>query len=85
MLASIGSSTWIVLRALDGDLRDRLQRRMKEEEDGNFYPQYHGGDATGELAWSIRVDGRFTDAFRALMPAMPANPASRPALWAARR
>ena len=46
--------------------------------------QYHGGDATGELAWSIRVDGRFNDAFRALMPPMPANAASRPALWAAR-
>ncbi len=44
--------------------------------------QYHGADATGELAWSIRVDGRFTDRFRAMMPAAAANPASRPALWA---
>ena len=46
--------------------------------------QYHGGDASGELAWSIRVDGRFTDDFRALMPAAADNAASRPALWAAR-
>ena len=45
--------------------------------------QYHGGDATGKLAWSIRVDGRFTDAFRTLIPDAPGQAASRPALWAA--
>lgn len=44
--------------------------------------QYHGANATGELAWSIRVDGRFTDAFRKLMPDAYDNPASRAALWA---
>ena len=44
--------------------------------------QYHGADATGELAWSIRVDGRFTDEFRKMMPEGGENPASRPALWA---
>jgi fermentation-respiration switch protein FrsA (DUF1100 family) len=44
--------------------------------------QYHGADATGELAWSIRVDGLFTDEFRAMMPDAAENPASRPALWA---
>ncbi|MDQ3478325.1 MAG: hypothetical protein M3438_04105 [Pseudomonadota bacterium] len=44
--------------------------------------QYHGADATGELAWSIRIDGRFTDEFRALMPTAAENPASRAALWA---
>lgn len=44
--------------------------------------QYHGADATGELAWSIRVDGRFTDEFRAMMPSAAENPASRAALWA---
>jgi len=44
--------------------------------------QFHGADATGQLAWSIRVDGRFTDAFRALMPDAIANPASRASLWA---
>lgn len=27
--------------------------------------QFHGADSTGELSWSIRVDGRFTDSFRA--------------------
>ena len=47
--------------------------------------QYHGADATGELAWSIRVDGRFTDEFRNMMPTALDNPASRPALWAARQ
>ena len=46
--------------------------------------QYHGAEATGELAWSIRVDGRFTDGFRALMPAVADNPASRPARWSER-
>lgn len=47
--------------------------------------QYHGADATGELAWSIRVDGRFTPEFRKRMPDAPGNPASRPALWANRQ
>jgi len=46
--------------------------------------QYHGADETGELAWSIRVDGRFTDEFRKMMPEARDNPASRPALWANR-
>ncbi len=44
--------------------------------------QYHGADATGELSWSIRVDGRFTDEFRKMMPDSSDNPASRAALWA---
>jgi hypothetical protein len=30
--------------------------------------QYHGADATGKLSWSIRVDGRFTDALRKMIP-----------------
>ncbi|HYI42734.1 MAG TPA: hypothetical protein VD768_03835, partial [Sphingomicrobium sp.] len=47
--------------------------------------QYHGADATGELAWSIRVDGHFTEEFRALMPEAAENPASRAALWARQR
>jgi fermentation-respiration switch protein FrsA (DUF1100 family) len=47
--------------------------------------QYHGADTTGELAWSIRIDGRFTDAFRAMMPEALDNPASRAALWARSR
>lgn len=47
--------------------------------------QYHGADATGELAWSIRVDGVFTDEFRSLIP-FPEEGRSRAAsLWAASR
>jgi hypothetical protein len=45
--------------------------------------QYHGADGTGELSWSIRVDGRFTDAFRAQMPDASERPASAAALWQA--
>jgi hypothetical protein len=45
--------------------------------------QYHGAAATGELAWSIRIDGRFTDDFRKQIPEAPGKSASRPALWAA--
>lgn len=44
--------------------------------------QYHGGDATGRLAFSIRVDGVFADALRAQVPFPPTNRASAPALWA---
>jgi hypothetical protein len=45
--------------------------------------QYHGADATGELSFSIRVDGRFNDAFRRQIPVSADNPAAAPALWAA--
>ncbi|MBA2467729.1 MAG: hypothetical protein H0V46_09040 [Sphingomonas sp.] len=45
--------------------------------------QYHGADATGGLSWSIRIDGRFTDAFRARMPDSSEAPASAAALWQA--
>ncbi len=44
--------------------------------------QYHGADATGDLSFSIRVDGRFSDAFRQAIPFSPENPASTPSLWA---
>ncbi len=44
--------------------------------------QYHGADATGELAWSIRVDGVFTDAFRARLPSPDTQRSRTPALWA---
>ena len=45
--------------------------------------QYHGADATGELSFSIRVDGVFTDAFRSRIPWPAGNRASAPSLWAA--
>jgi hypothetical protein len=45
--------------------------------------QYHGADGTGELSWSIRIDGRFTDAFRAQMPDASASRANAAALWQA--
>lgn len=44
--------------------------------------QFHGGDATGELAISIRVDGQFSDEFRQQIPVPEYNPASMPSLWA---
>lgn len=45
--------------------------------------QYHGADATGELSFSIRVDGRFDDAIRRQIPPCADNPAAAPSLWAA--
>jgi hypothetical protein len=44
--------------------------------------QFHGGDATGELAISIRVDGLFRDEFKAQIPVPETNRASTPSLWA---
>ena len=44
--------------------------------------QFHGGDASGELAFSIRVDGVFSDDFRARIPTPEYNLASAPSLWA---
>jgi hypothetical protein len=44
--------------------------------------QFHGADATGELSFSIRVDGVFTDEFRRGIPFPAENRASAPALWA---
>jgi hypothetical protein len=44
--------------------------------------QFHGGDATGRLAFSIRVDGVFTDEFRALIPFPEDNRASAATAWA---
>src|SRR3990170_8107117 len=45
--------------------------------------QYHGADGTGGLSWSIRIDGRFTDEFRAQMPDASASRANAAALWQA--
>ena len=44
--------------------------------------QFHGGDASNELAISIRVDGQFSDQFRAQIPVPEYNRASMPSLWA---
>ena len=44
--------------------------------------QFHGSDSTGQLAISIRVDGIFSDEFRAQIPTPEHNPASTAALWA---
>lgn len=45
--------------------------------------QYHSADAASDLSFSIRVDGRFTEAFRRQIPAARENPSSAAALWAA--
>ena len=45
--------------------------------------QYHGADEAPGLSFSIRVDGRFSDALRAEIPAAADNPASAASLWAA--
>jgi hypothetical protein len=44
--------------------------------------QFHGSDAVAELSFSIRVDGLFTDEFRAGIPKPEQNAASTPAFWA---
>lgn len=44
--------------------------------------QFHGADATGTLSWSIRVDGVFTDAFRAQIPFPARARSSAAARWA---
>ena len=45
--------------------------------------QFHGADATGELSFSIRVDGVFSDEFRAQVPFPGEHRSAAPALWAA--
>jgi hypothetical protein len=44
--------------------------------------QYHGSDAREGLSFSIRVDGIFTDEFRAKIPKPEINLASTPSFWA---
>jgi hypothetical protein len=44
--------------------------------------QFHGGDASGELSFSIRVDGVFSDAFRETIPFPSVNRAATPSIWA---
>ena len=45
--------------------------------------QFHGADASGALSFSIRVDGVFSDAFRAQVPFPETRRSAAPALWAA--
>ncbi len=44
--------------------------------------QFHGADATGGLSFSLRIDGRFSDDLRSLIPFPPGARAAAPALWA---
>ena len=44
--------------------------------------QFHGSDAYDGLSFSIRVDGKFTDAFRDSIPKPEFNVASTPSYWA---
>jgi len=44
--------------------------------------QFHGSDACEGLSFSIRVDGKFTDQFRAKIPKPEYNLASTPSFWA---
>ena len=45
--------------------------------------QFHGADSSGGLSFSIRVDGRFSEAFRKLIPFPKDNRAAAAAHWAA--
>jgi hypothetical protein len=45
--------------------------------------QFHGSDGYDGLSFSIRVDGKFTDEFRAKIPKPEVNQASTPSYWAA--
>jgi hypothetical protein len=44
--------------------------------------QYHGADPVEGLSISLRVDGTWTDEFRATIPVPSCNNASTPAFWA---
>jgi hypothetical protein len=44
--------------------------------------QFHGADASGELSFSIRVDGVFSDEFRRDIPFPSDNRAAAPSIWA---
>jgi len=44
--------------------------------------QFHGADASGGLSFSLRIDGRFADSFRSLIPFPGTGRAAAPALWA---
>jgi len=44
--------------------------------------QFHGGDASEGLSFSIRVDGVFSDDFRSNIPFPPINRSAAPSIWA---
>jgi hypothetical protein len=44
--------------------------------------QFHGGDGYDGLSFSIRIDGVFTDEFKAQIPQPAYNLSSTPSLWA---
>ncbi len=44
--------------------------------------QFHGSDPIEGLAFSVRIDGVFTDEFRSKIPKPPFNKASTSAFWA---
>ena len=44
--------------------------------------QFHGSSASTSMAFSLRVDGVFTDEFKARIPTPPFNAASTPSYWA---
>lgn len=44
--------------------------------------QFHGADATGGLSFSLRIDGRFSDSLRSLIPFPASGRSAAPALWA---
>lgn len=63
----------------------RRERRVYVESHTAWFDtvnQFHGADAADRLTISMRVDGRFTEAFRAQIPRPSRNPASTPSLWA---
>lgn len=63
----------------------RRSRRIYVESHTAWFDtvnQFHGADAVDRLTISLRVDGRFTEAFRAQIPRPAFNPASTPSLWA---
>lgn len=44
--------------------------------------QFHGADLSGELSFSIRVDGVFDEEFRSRIPFPSGNRAAAPSVWA---
>lgn len=44
--------------------------------------QFHGADSSGEMSFSIRVDGVFSEEFRRRIPFPSENRAAAPSVWA---